>query len=115
MSIHMLARACRSPLVIPQLRTTWRYTSSSATSSNSLVSPATGTKTPTSSCPAQTVLTGLNWQKGQPPVLALEDSEYPEWLWSLLDEKKPGDGTSKAEMRQKNREKIRSQNFMKTQ
>ncbi|KAF8599663.1 hypothetical protein BDV93DRAFT_448997, partial [Ceratobasidium sp. AG-I] len=68
-----------------------------------------------SSCPPQTVLTGLNWLKAQPSVLSLEDSEYPAWLWTLLDEKKLGDGTSNPEMRKKNREKIRMQNFMKSQ
>ncbi|KAG9096005.1 hypothetical protein FRC06_009174 [Ceratobasidium sp. 370] len=115
MSNQILARAGRPLVVVLRLRTTWRNTSSSATSSNSPAPSTVGTKTPTSSCPAQTVLTGLNWQKGQPAVLALEDSEYPSWLWSLLDEQKPGDGTSKAEMRKANREKIKSQNFMKNQ
>ncbi|KAF7585944.1 hypothetical protein BBP40_009839 [Aspergillus hancockii] len=39
-----------------------------------------------SSCPAGTKLNGLNYFKNKPDVLALEDSEYPEWLWSLLDD-----------------------------
>ncbi|KAH7341843.1 mitochondrial ribosomal protein L37-domain-containing protein, partial [Rhizoctonia solani] len=68
-----------------------------------------------SSCPPNTNLAGLAWLKGQPPVLALEDSEYPGWLWTLLDEKKPGDGTSKPERRKQNRDKIKLQNFMKSQ
>ncbi|KAJ1307459.1 hypothetical protein OPQ81_001559 [Rhizoctonia solani] len=50
-------------------------------------------RAPISSYPANTNLAGLTWLKAQPPVLALEDSEYPAWLWTLLDEKKPGDGT----------------------
>jgi hypothetical protein len=28
--------------------------------------------------------------KTKPHVVAMEDDEYPEWLWSLLDEKRPG-------------------------
>ncbi|KAL4901309.1 hypothetical protein BDW74DRAFT_160200 [Aspergillus multicolor] len=38
-----------------------------------------------SSCAAGTPLVGLNYFKNKPDVVALEDSEYPEWLWSLLD------------------------------
>lgn len=38
-----------------------------------------------SSAPAGTVLKGCNVRKsGQDPV-ALEDSEYPQWLWDILD------------------------------
>ncbi|GAA5832072.1 hypothetical protein JCM11251_002807 [Rhodosporidiobolus azoricus] len=44
---------------------------------------------PTSSCPAGTVMKGLNYIKdGQDPV-ALEDSEYPAWLWTLANEAAP--------------------------
>ncbi|BGP42828.1 hypothetical protein JCM10450v2_006944 [Rhodotorula kratochvilovae] len=40
---------------------------------------------PPSACPAGTVLKGLNYLKdGQDPV-ALEDSEYPPWVWTLLN------------------------------
>ncbi|CAE6435411.1 hypothetical protein ACGC1H_002880 [Rhizoctonia solani] len=91
-----------------------RFSSSStekATSTPTSASP----KTPVSSCPANTNLAGLTWLKNQPPVLALEDSEYPAWLWTLLEEKKPGDGTSKPERRKQNRDKIKLQNFMKSQ
>ena len=49
---------------------------------------------PPSSCIAGSRMTGLNYFKNKPDVLALDDSEYPEWLWSLLDggksEKKGG-------------------------
>ncbi|KAL2008783.1 hypothetical protein VTN00DRAFT_6977 [Thermoascus crustaceus] len=38
-----------------------------------------------SSCPAGTKLQGLNYFKNKPDVFALEDSEYPDWLWGLLD------------------------------
>ncbi|GAA5826254.1 hypothetical protein JCM3770_000630 [Rhodotorula araucariae] len=42
---------------------------------------------PPSACPAGTVLKGLNYLKdGQDPV-ALEDSEYPPWVWTLAGER----------------------------
>ncbi|KAL2757551.1 hypothetical protein ACRALDRAFT_2039956 [Sodiomyces alcalophilus JCM 7366] len=40
---------------------------------------------PPSSCPAGTVLTGLNYFKGQTDPVALPDEEYPEWLWDCLE------------------------------
>lgn len=73
-----------------------------------------------SSCPENTVLTGLNYLKGQPPVLALRDEEYPSWLWSLLKPKVytdtgPGSKGEKALLRKANRQKIKEQNFLRTQ
>ncbi|GAD97221.1 conserved hypothetical protein [Paecilomyces variotii No. 5] len=47
-----------------------------------------------SSCPPGTKLQGLNYFKNKPDLFALDDSEYPDWLWGLLDEKKQ----SKTEM-----------------
>jgi large subunit ribosomal protein L54 len=38
-----------------------------------------------SSCLAGTRLLGLNYMKNKPDVVALEDSDYPHWLWGLLD------------------------------
>ncbi|PYI01128.1 hypothetical protein BO78DRAFT_433889 [Aspergillus sclerotiicarbonarius CBS 121057] len=49
---------------------------------------------PPSSCPAGQKLNGLNYFKNKPDVVALEDSEYPEWLWSLLEDSK-GSKTAK--------------------
>lgn len=43
---------------------------------------------PPSSCAAGQKMNGLNYFKNKPDVVALEDSEYPEWLWSLLDDSK---------------------------
>ncbi|KAM7223475.1 Mitochondrial ribosomal protein L37 domain containing protein [Rhypophila decipiens] len=43
---------------------------------------------PVSSCPAGTVLTGLNYFKGKTDPVALPDEEYPEWLWKCLEVKK---------------------------
>ncbi|KAM0332247.1 hypothetical protein ACHAQA_002523 [Verticillium albo-atrum] len=37
-----------------------------------------------SSCPAGTVLTGLNYFKGKTDPVARPDEEYPEWLWDCL-------------------------------
>jgi large subunit ribosomal protein L54 len=39
-----------------------------------------------SSCVAGTPLKGLNYTKGKPDIVALEDHEYPDWLWTLLDD-----------------------------
>lgn len=48
--------------------------------------PATESATePKSSCPAGTVLTGLNFIKGKQDPVALADEEYPEWLWRCLE------------------------------
>ncbi|WYZ34889.1 hypothetical protein EsH8_I_001165 [Colletotrichum jinshuiense] len=44
--------------------------------------------TPISSCPAGTVLNGLNYFKGRTDPVALPDEEYPEWLWTCLESKK---------------------------
>ncbi|EPQ66777.1 BgtA-20400 [Blumeria graminis f. sp. tritici] len=53
-------------------------------SSSSGESPAL----PVSSSPAGTVLRGLNYIQGHNDPIALAESHYPAWLWSLLDEKK---------------------------
>ncbi|KAF1986113.1 hypothetical protein K402DRAFT_355961 [Aulographum hederae CBS 113979] len=45
-----------------------------------------------SSVPAGTPLKGLNIMKGANDPVALEDSEYPEWLWGLLKTEKGGKG-----------------------
>ncbi|KAK2065091.1 hypothetical protein LY76DRAFT_631442 [Colletotrichum caudatum] len=43
---------------------------------------------PISSCPAGTVLNGLNYFKARTDPVALPDEEYPEWLWTVLESKK---------------------------
>lgn len=73
-----------------------------------------------SSCLPNTVLVGVNYFKDQPPVLALADEEYPSWLWKLLDKSElpddgPGGKAEKRRLRKENRQRIRDQNFMKTQ
>ncbi|MCJ1379732.1 hypothetical protein MMC17_002835 [Xylographa soralifera] len=47
-------------------------------------------ETVVSSVPAGTPLKGLGYLKGKDPPLAKEVHEYPNWLWSLLDEGKEG-------------------------
>lgn len=73
-----------------------------------------------SSCTEGTVLVGLNYLKGQPPVVAKKDEEYPPWLWDLLKPKVypddgPGGKGEKMRLRAANRQKIKEQNFLKTQ
>ncbi|PHH52652.1 hypothetical protein CFIMG_001989RA [Ceratocystis fimbriata CBS 114723] len=41
----------------------------------------------TSSCPAGTVLKGLNFLNGQQDPVALPDEAYPTWLWKCLEVK----------------------------
>lgn len=41
---------------------------------------------PTSSVTGGQELRGLGYTKDRPTVLAMEDSEYPTWLWTLLDQ-----------------------------
>jgi hypothetical protein len=70
-----------------------------------------------SSVPKGAVLKGIHYLKeGKEPV-ALEDSEYPEWLWDLLDEKKLKQKSSKPAFRQyhrkQSRDAIKAMNFMK--
>jgi large subunit ribosomal protein L54 len=41
-----------------------------------------------SSCPAGTVLNGLNYFKGKTDPVALPDDAYPAWLWNCLEVQK---------------------------
>ena len=53
-----------------------------------------GPARPRSSVLAGTPLRGIGYIKGQEGPVAKEDSEYPDWLWTLLD---PKDGDKAAE------------------
>lgn len=91
----MICRSClrlsRLPLSTkPQFRT---LTTSPASSEPIFTKPVLSSATPApaanlSVAPAGTVLKGLNYLKGREEPLALEDSEYPEWLWTCLESKK---------------------------
>lgn len=72
-----------------------------------------------SSCSAGTVIKGLNIRKGQEPIAAKADEEYPEWLWTLFDknaqQKKLEEDPIKAakkSRRDANRKKIKENNFL---
>ncbi|KAH8784731.1 mitochondrial ribosomal protein subunit L37 [Hyaloscypha finlandica] len=52
--------------------------------------PKSSLQFPISNCKAGTRLKGLNYLKGRDDPVALEDEEYPEWLWRCLDVKKKG-------------------------
>lgn len=76
--------------------------------------------TPRSSCAPDTILTGANYLKGQPPVVSLADDAYPEWLWDVLKPKVyeddgPGGKKERMERRKANRQSIKDRNFMQTQ
>jgi large subunit ribosomal protein L54 len=46
------------------------------------------TDLPVSIAPAGTPLKGLNYTKGRDDPVALDESEYPAWLWTCLEAKK---------------------------
>ncbi|THU93893.1 hypothetical protein K435DRAFT_829379 [Dendrothele bispora CBS 962.96] len=76
--------------------------------------------TPKSCCSADTVLEGLNYLKGQPPVLAKPDEEYPDWLWTVTKPKVipddgPGGKLERYNRRLENKQRIKERNFMQTQ
>lgn len=81
-------------------------------------SPALG-QTVKSSCPAGTVINVNTKKSGKDPV-ALEDSEYPDWLWDVLNpeaqmKKLQADPMKlrKKQLRKANRDKIKQNNFLK--
>lgn len=47
---------------------------------------------PKGSVPGGAELRGLGYTKAKPKVTAMEDDEYPDWLWTLLDDKKTTPG-----------------------
>jgi large subunit ribosomal protein L54 len=52
---------------------------------------------PLSSCPAGTVLNGLNYFKGKTDPVALPDDAYPAWLWNCLEVQKKADAAADAD------------------
>ncbi|KAJ2606322.1 hypothetical protein H4R99_000530 [Coemansia sp. RSA 1722] len=68
---------------------------------------------PSSAAPG-TVLKGLNiYKEGKDPV-ALKDEEYPEWLWTLLDEVPEEAKAEKERQRLQRSRDIKESNFMKS-
>ena len=73
-------------------------TASSTIAAQSTTSLQKGDETPKSCIPAGTALKGMAYLKNKEPPMALEDHEYPEWLWGLLKTQKGGqDGATDAE------------------
>ncbi|KAI8324788.1 hypothetical protein GQ54DRAFT_295943 [Martensiomyces pterosporus] len=61
-----------------------------------------------------TVLKGLNiYKDGKDPV-ALKDEEYPDWLWTLLDEVPEESMDERARQRHQRSRAIKESNFMKS-
>lgn len=60
---------------------------SPSTPANAASAPGTKSRKVRSSVAGGAVLQGLGYTKAKPQILAKEDEEYPEWLWSVLDEK----------------------------
>ncbi|KAK6454022.1 mitochondrial 54S ribosomal protein YmL37 [Scheffersomyces xylosifermentans] len=65
-----------------------------------------------SSCKAGTVLNLKIRKNGDEPV-ALEDSEYPEWLWDMLDKKKIDDQMKKSDFMRWRRKQLGNENTKK--
>ncbi|WWC59499.1 mitochondrial 54S ribosomal protein mL54 [Kwoniella dejecticola CBS 10117] len=108
--------------------------SSSAASSSTSSSPKPKKSSKVASAaPAGTKLTGLSILKDKPDPVALEDDQYPAWLWTLLDDTSKahkvaenqvelhGEGEKgfdpikeKRKLKNLNREKIKASNYLKS-
>lgn len=71
-----------------------------------------------SSAPEGTKI-NLNIYKNQTPIVAKADSEYPEWLWKVLDPKAQAEAlkndpirAARKARRQANKQKIKENNFL---
>lgn len=75
--------------------------------------------TPKSSCPARTVLNLKMRKSGNEPV-ALEDHEYPDWLWDCLNKEKLDEKLKQNDfmkwrrkaLNKENTKKIKNNNFV---
>ncbi|KAK6463285.1 hypothetical protein DFJ63DRAFT_114292 [Scheffersomyces coipomensis] len=85
-------------------------TTSSILRNATAATAATATTTiPKSSCPAGTVLNLKVRKNGDEPV-ALEDSEYPEWLWGMLDKAQVDETLKKTDIMKWRRKQLRKAN-----
>lgn len=71
-----------------------------------------------SSCPAGTVMKGLNIMKDGTDPIAMNDEEYPSWLWELKARKKrewitEEDKLSLGYLRSESREKIKNNTMLR--
>ncbi|KAG4304566.1 hypothetical protein PORY_001959 [Pneumocystis oryctolagi] len=68
--------------------------------------------------PEGTVLKGINIYKKNSDPIALKESEYPDWLWKILDNNSnilDEEAAKKKEYKKDNKEKIKTNNFLKNQ
>ena len=56
---------------------------------------------------------GINYMKNGKDPIALEDHEYPDWLWTLLDKNNDQDLSSKSFRRKLNIQRIKENNLKK--
>ncbi|OMJ08813.1 54S ribosomal protein L37, mitochondrial [Smittium culicis] len=62
-----------------------------------------------------TVLKGINYKVDQPEIIAMEDSEYPDWLWKLLDQPTSQDAIpERVALKIANKKLIKQGNFLKS-
>ncbi|KTW28364.1 hypothetical protein T552_01624 [Pneumocystis carinii B80] len=66
--------------------------------------------------PEGTVLKGINIYKEKMDPIALKESEYPDWLWKILDDSKTFDEKieKKKKISKDNKEKIKTNNFLRS-
>ena len=107
-------------LITPAATSSASPSSSAKQAGSSSTSPADAAPISRSSCAPDTVLKGVNYLKGQPPVVAQADDAYPEWLWNVLKPREyeddgPGGKKERVERRKANRQAIKDRNFMQTQ
>ncbi|WVW78414.1 hypothetical protein I302_100368 [Kwoniella bestiolae CBS 10118] len=124
-----IAQIPRTKISISQFSST----STSSAASSSQPKPKAKSSKVASSVPAGTKLTGLSILKDKPDPVALEDEEYPPWLWTLLEDTskahkaaenqvelhKEGDkafdvNKEKRKLKNLNREKIKASNYLKS-
>jgi large subunit ribosomal protein L54 len=59
-----------------------------------------------SSIPKGTILKGLNVYQGKSDPIAMDDSEYPSWLWTILEKEQDENVFSIQHLRKLSKEKI---------
>lgn len=87
-SIPQQRRAYSTPPPQAETDTSTSSDNNAAVSASATTAAAAGSSAAKaiSSVPAGTRLAGLNYFKNKPEIVAMEDSEYPEWLWGLLED-----------------------------
>ncbi|KAJ1954272.1 hypothetical protein IWQ62_005795, partial [Dispira parvispora] len=60
-----------------------------------------------------TVLKGINVYTDRTDPVALKDSEYPWWLWTLLDKVPDEELSERLRLKKLRKEKIKADNYMR--